>query len=179
MNFLRSVVLSNKVKSFAIKDLIGTSFMRSNQGFTLVELVAIILLIAVLSTYATFNLPNLTVNVDGQAQQLADDLRFTQSLAMTKGNAYQLVILSNTTYQIQIKSTSTPITLAQGNTTVTLNSGITFGSYTTSTISFDGRGTPYDSTGTALSSNASIPLTGESLTKTVIVTPVTGRVTVQ
>jgi hypothetical protein len=74
--------------------------------------------------------------------------------------------------------------LAEGNTTETLNSGITFGTFTnlpSNLIAFDSNGAPYTNTslpGTALSSTATMPLTGDGSTETISISPQTGRVTI-
>ena len=151
--------------------------MPNQHGFSILELVIILLLVSILSVYVIFNWPNTVINLNGQAQQLANDLRYTQALAMNNGQRFKLVVTGNT-YQIQNNS-GTPITLAQGSTTVSLGSGITFGSLTTSTLIYDGKGIPYDSSGTALSSDANFPLISSGQTTTVVVTQTTGRVIVQ
>jgi MSHA pilin protein MshC len=151
--------------------------MLKEEGFTIIELVIVIVLIGMISAYITFNWSGSRINLDGQAQQLASDLRYTQSLAMTQGERYKLVTIGNT-YQIQDNS-GAAITLAQGGTTVTLGSGIAFGSLTTPTLIYDGKGIPYNSGGTALVSNANFPLTADGQTETVVVTASTGRVIVQ
>ncbi len=153
-------------------------------GFTMFELIVVIVLISLLSVGVYFNWPGSTINLDGQIHQLANDLRYTQTLSMTTGQRYRWVKTSSTTYQI-VNFSGTPITLALGNTTLTLNSGITFGTLTNlpnNLIAFDGLGAPYTdaaSPGTALSSTASIVLTAGGATKTVSITPETGSVAVQ
>jgi MSHA pilin protein MshC len=157
---------------------------RNTRGYSLIELILVITIISLVSTASFFLLRNATIDVEGQAQQLANDLRYAQSLAMTKGQRYRWVKLSASTYQIQ-NNAGTAITLAQGNTTVTFNSGITFGTLTNlpnNLVAFDGNGAPYTDTaipGTALASSASIPLTSGTDTTTVVVSPGTGRVLVQ
>ncbi len=153
-------------------------------GFTLLEL---ILVIVVISIMAVEVLPimstSTTISLLAQAKQLASDIRYTQTLAMTKGQRYYLIKQSSTTYQI-LSSAGTAVPLVMGNTTVTLNSRITFGTLTNlpnSLIEFDGRGTPYvtsASPGTALASTATIPLVSGGNTHTVSITPQTGEVSV-
>lgn len=156
---------------------------KKQSGFTLLELVIVIIVLSIISTVVLFNWPGMTVNVGGQAQQLANDIRYTQALAMSKGQRYYLIKQSSTTYQIKSTSGST-VLLALGNTTMTLNSGITFGSFTNlpnNLIAFDGKGAPYTDTGspgTALSSTATMALVSGSNTKTISISPETGRVTV-
>jgi prepilin-type N-terminal cleavage/methylation domain-containing protein len=154
-------------------------------GFTLIELIIVIVIIAILAVIPFFNWPSTSLNLDGQAQQLANDIRYTQSLSMTKAQRYRLVITTgSSSYQI-LNSAGTAVRFASGNTTVTLASGISFGTLTNlpnSLIVFDGDGIPYTTTGspgTALSANASIPLQAGGNTKTVVIVPLTGKVNVQ
>ena len=154
------------------------------KGFTLLELVITIIILGALAVFTFSSWTGSTINLGGQTQQLANDIRYAQSLAMTKGQRYRWIKTSSNTYQIQ-NSSGTAITLATGSTTVTLNSGISFGALSNlpnSLVNFDGAGVPYTDTGspgTALSSTASIPLTSGSDTTTVTVTSSTGRVSVQ
>lgn len=153
-------------------------------GFTLVELVTVIILLGIISTVVMIQWPGSTINLGAQAAQLAGDIRYTQALSMTKAQRYRLVIVSSTTYQIT-NSSGTAILNASGATTTTLNTGITFGTLANlpnSLIAFDTLGTPYVDTaspGTALASTASIPLVAGSKTATVTIAPQTGRVLAQ
>lgn len=144
----------------------------------------VIIIMAIIGVVIFFSWPGKTINLGAQAKQLSNDIRYAQSLAMTKGQRYRWVKLSSSTYQIQDNS-GTAIMLALGNTTMTLSSGITFGTLTNlpnNLVNFDGKGAPYTDTsspGTALVSDANIPLTDGDSTKTVVVTAGTGRVAVQ
>lgn len=158
-------------------------FQKTQDGFTLIELIAVILIISILSAVAMMNWQAGIIDLGGEAKQLAGDIRYTQSLAMTKGQRYYLIKQSATTYQI-MNAAGTAITLETGSTTMTLNNGITFGTLTNlpnNLIAFDGRGTPYttsSSPGTALAATATIPLVSGSSTKTISILPQTGSVTV-
>lgn len=152
----------------------------TQKGFTLLELVIVIILLSILSATALITWPSMSINLGAQAQQLADDLRYTQSMAMNKGTRYYLIKLTSTSYQIRTLAGSA-VTLPTGGTTVTLGSGITFGTLTNlpnSLVTFDGKGAPYTDTGTpgtALASTATIPLTSGGVTRTVSIYPQTGR----
>jgi prepilin-type N-terminal cleavage/methylation domain-containing protein len=159
--------------------------LHKTQGFSLIELSIVIILIAILAVMPFFNWPGSIVNLDGQAQQLAHDIRYAQSLAMSKGQRYRLVITTGTSsYQI-LNTAGTAILFPSGSNTIILNSGISFGTLTNlpnNLIAFDGEGTPYTTTGspgTALASTATVPFQNSGSTKTVSITPLTGMVTVQ
>lgn len=154
------------------------------QGFTLIELVCVIALLGFLSVSAFIAWPGTSINLGAEAQQVANDLRYTQSLSMTKDQRYRFVITSTTTYQITDGS-GTAMLNARGSTTTTLNTGLSFGTLTNlpnSLVAFNGNGIPYTTTGspgTALASTASIPITGGSITKTISISPLTGSILVQ
>jgi MSHA pilin protein MshC len=165
---------------------------RSVKGFTLVELVVVIIVISVLAIVVNIQWPGTSLNLGAQTEQLASDLRYTQALAMTQGQRYCLKI-AGSTYQIINSATNTAIILAFGNSSVTLGNSITFGAIvpaSTSMFVFGGSGIPYYSTSstcttanalaaTALSSNASIQLTAAGQTVTILISPETGRVLIQ
>lgn len=152
-------------------------------GFTLIELVIVIILIGILSTSVYLSWPKSSVSLDAQAHQIAHDIRYAQTLAMTKGQRYRFVRTSSTSYQVTNNS-GTAVMLALGSAIVTLNAGITFSGFTNlpnNLIAFDGKGTPYTNTsspGTALASTATISLTANGETRTISISPGTGRVIV-
>ncbi len=159
-------------------------FFNKELGFSLIELIIIIILVGILGVYATEKFPGSVVNLDAQAQELSNDIRFAQSLSMTKGQRYRFVKLSSTTYQI-LNAAGSAVILGTGNNIITLNTGITFGTLSNlpnSLVAFDGNGTPYVDTalpGTTLTASASIPMTDGVNTKTVLISPETGRVSIQ
>ena len=158
--------------------------LQSMDGFTLIELSLVIIIISIISAVALLQMsPATNINLGAQANQLASDIRYTQSLSMNKDQRYYLSKTSSNTYQI-LNAGGTAVILPMGNTTVTLNSGISFGTLTNlpnNLIAFDGKGAPYTSTGsggTVLSSTATVPLTSGGVTRTVSINPTTGLVSV-
>ncbi len=162
----------------------STCFLnRKHSGFTMVELVLVITIIAIL---AVFSLPrwSASINPNAAAEQLAADIRYTQSLAMTHGQRYRLNLVAPNNYSITtITGTAIPSSVTGANT-VTLDSYVVFGTFTNlpgNLIAFDGQGIPYTNAAatTALATTATIPVTGGgSATRTIQISPTTGRVTV-
>lgn len=157
--------------------------MGTARGFTLIELLMVILLIAILAVAAVERTPTTTLTVGAQADQLVSDIRYAQSLSMTRGERYCIKYLTPTTYELARTSCSVVVAHPSGATVVSLGSGITMGAWANlpnGYVIFDGKGQPYaDAASTLLATNATITVTGGGDTRTVSITPVTGRVTVQ
>ena len=172
------------------------TFRKSISGFTLIELVMVIILVSIIGVYSVFNLNACTssvfyaaiVGVGAQAYQLQSDLRYAQALSMTTGTRYYLVFTtgSGSSYQI-IKEGGSAITLPNGGTTYTLTTRANIASATNlpnNLVAFDGRGIPYttsSSPGTALTSAAVITVqfgADSSSPITVTVAPYTGRISI-
>jgi prepilin-type N-terminal cleavage/methylation domain-containing protein len=151
-------------------------------GFTLIEMVVMLILIGILAVVFVPRAPSKgSLTFAGQAQQLASDIRYVQTLSMTRGQRHCLNLTGNG-YRMTTSNCSTsvgvehptgavfPITL-EG---VTLSwSGLPGG-----LVTFTGKGEPYTDAAatTALATNAVITLNGDGGTRYVCVSPVTGRV---
>jgi prepilin-type N-terminal cleavage/methylation domain-containing protein len=161
----------------------GCQSVKKLQGFTLIELVVVICIIAILSGgYALITYQPAPIELTAMATQLAGDLRYAQALSMTKGVRYRLASISSNQYQI-VSSAGTAITFPSGSTTMTMGGGIYFNGASNlpySLVAFDGWGTPYtDTANTLLAAAAVITLAApDGTSQTVTVLPVTGRVSV-
>lgn len=167
-------------------------YPKKKRGFTLIELVVVILVLSILAVMVSMQWPSNQLNFSAQAEQLAADLRYTQTLSMTKGQRYCLV-LSGSSYQIVNSATSAAVMLGAGKTTVSLGAGISFGTLIPAGLAmvvFDGIGGPYSSSSTtcttanatgatALVAAANIPIVAGGETKTVIISPETGSIAIQ
>jgi prepilin-type N-terminal cleavage/methylation domain-containing protein len=155
---------------------------KSGLGFTLIEIVVTILIISVLAVAAYTQLSSVALNAGSLAQQVANDVRYTQALSMYTGQRYYLMGLSSTSYEIA-NGSGTPVTMATGGSVFNFPAGLAFGSSVNlpnGIIGFTGRGIPItDTSGTLLNSTAQILIVGGSTTMTISVSPVTGRVIVQ
>jgi type II secretory pathway pseudopilin PulG len=151
-------------------------------GFTLIEMVVIILIIAILSveviTQSTSTVTPLTVS--GAASQVANDIRYTQALSMFSGQRYYLVSTASNQYAIQ-NGSGTGIPLANGTLVATLPAGVVFGGTTnlSNLIGFTGRGIPItDTSGTLLTAAATVLITSGAYSNTITISPTTGRIVI-
>jgi len=162
-----------------------------NRGFTLAELIVVLVVVGIISVIALPRLSENTIELSGQAEQVASDIRHAQSLSMTRGAALgsqgrYCLFFTATGYQYKHNANSyaTPCTVAvahpaTGSTTAIVLSGGTAVLPTNLTgnyVEFDGKGQP---TSFAGAGNATITLTATGGPRTVIISPVTGKVSVQ
>ncbi len=162
--------------------------MKRNTAFTLIELIIVFAIAAILAAVVVARAPGTKPNLNSVAQQLASDIRYTQSLAMSRAQSYQL-ILSATSYQIQTSSGTVVTNETTGQNTMPMPTQPNYYAVTitlpptnlpNNIISFDSSGTPYTDAATTvtLNSAAVITLTSGTNTSTVTIQPQTGRVSV-
>jgi len=162
-----------------------------SRGFTLVELIVVILVIGVLAFVVSPRLSQNTIELSSQAEQVATDIRYAQTLSMTRGGALgaqgrYCIFFTATGYQLRHNNNSyaTPCATAvahpaNGSTAVIVLSGaaVATANLTGGYIEFDTKGQP--TSFAAPASNATITLNATGGPRTVIVSPVTGKATVQ
>lgn len=156
-----------------------------DDGFTLVELVVIILLAGLLAFTAIPRYLNKgAIDVSVIAEQLANDIRYTQSLAMTSGQRNR-INLTAATYQITTSSGGLLTHPVTGSTNPIVLNGVTLSGWspplTNNYVAFDSRGVPYSlvTSSTGLTMNATITLSTGSQVRSIVISPETGRVIVQ
>jgi prepilin-type N-terminal cleavage/methylation domain-containing protein len=151
-------------------------------GFTLIEL---ILVIAIISIVSVMVVPKWHATSQGQeyeTRRVLNDIRYVQAMSMLTGQHYRFVRTSATTYQL-LNEAGSALLLPSGGTTITLSTGVSFGTFTNlpnSLVAFDSLGTPQTTSsvpGTALASAAVIPLVNGS-TRNITISPQTGYGTI-
>ncbi len=157
---------------------------KNNSAFTLLELIVVIAITAILAAVATSVWPGTKINLNAQAQQLASDIRYTQTLSMSRGANYQINFINATTYNITDTNgivLNNPVT---GATSTSLSSQTNITRPPTNLpnnlISFDSEGAPYidSNVSTPLNNPAVITLTSGTNSLTITIQPQTGRVSI-
>lgn len=145
-------------------------------GFTLIELVAVMVILATLGAVALPRLAHNDATVPAQADQLGRAIRHAQTMAMSQGRSLTVAIQTATSYAITDSITATPVRGPAGEEQIyTLINAVTLAG---NDVKFDSLGRPLN--GAALASTAqSWTLTGTGgTTASVSLQPVTGFVSV-
>jgi prepilin-type N-terminal cleavage/methylation domain-containing protein len=146
-------------------------------GFTLIELVAVIVILAAISALAAPRFVHHDATVPAQADQLGRMLRHAQSLAMSQGRPLSLDILSPTSYAITDGANPTATTIRDPSgqlQTFTLAHGATLSG---ADLTFDSLGRPLSGSN-LMTTVRSWTLDAGGNTASVSVQPVTGFVSV-
>ena len=135
-----------------IRQILGSS-----QGFTLVEIILVLILVSVLSvSFLPKFFDTGSISIEGAAAMAAADIRYTQELAMGTHSAKTIVFTTNNTYYtVDSKNVNLP-------SHVSISSGATF--------TFNSLGEPTAGGG------SSVTLSAGTDTKTITVESYTGRV---
>jgi prepilin-type N-terminal cleavage/methylation domain-containing protein len=150
--------------------------LRSQKGFTLIEIVVVIALLAIIASIAIVNINRIVAQNDLQTAsvRLAADIRTMQQLSMEKRREDDMtkvnITFSGSSYQIvtdQAAGTKLPVR--------TLPSGISVSSSGGNTLSFDAVDLTQNSNSMITLTSAALPANN---TRTVVIARETGRIRV-
>ena len=138
------------------------------KGFTLIELVMVIVIMGTLSAVAMSRFDRSAFEVEAAAGELIQAIRYAQEKAMTNTVDTYRIVITVSGYEVEKNSNpvANPITNVAGYTETWNNIALN----PATTITFDGYGDP------GLAAPASFTVTQGSETKTVTVEDVTGFV---
>ena len=154
---------------------------RQAKGFTLIELIMVMVVLSIVAAIASMRMPGDGINVAALAEQLASDIRYTQSLAMSRGQRFSINFTAND-YQIMDNAGLPLPHPATGLNTTTLTPAVLSGynpPLTNNYVAFNSLGVPYTAPTTAQVALATLTLTSGGQTATVTVAPQTGRAQAQ
>lgn len=154
------------------------SHRRRTAGFSLLELILVLVLVGALAAIATPRWLENDISLGAVAQQLQHDMRLTQSLAMTRGQRHRIVFDSATNAYGLADASGAPVNHPlTGAATVALPAGVVFSGngFSSGFLAYDGLGRPYDGA-TALTAGTAVQLSRGGATRTLTVTPATGFV---
>ncbi len=143
---------------------------RSTGGFTVIELTIVLIIAGILAATVIVKWPGKSINIYAQADQIVQDIRYAQSLAMAKATTGQR-------YRITFATSSYTIANNSGTTlkSASLDSGLSFTSngFAGGYLAFDSLGRPYNGT-TLMTGTISVSITGGGFTRTISVWDNTG-----
>lgn len=157
--------------------------VKSKRGFSLVELIVVMMLMTIVGMFAYMAWPKDDFDVSAQAESLASDIRYVQSLSVAKNERHRVDFTNPAQYRILDGSGTLVLIPSVNATVVPFKAGITHNT-TINYLVFDGRGIPYSSTtssgsGTVLSGDLVIVISGTLGSKQILVISETGGVFVQ
>jgi len=148
---------------------------RKQSGFTLIELVTVLILLGLLASSLYLRGAPSTATLNAQADQLARALRHAQSLSLAQGRSLKLNVLDATNYSISDAGGTTVTDPQAVVQTYTLVNGVTL---TGNDLDFDGLGRPVDATDNLITVARTWTLSANGSTASVNVEPLTGFVSV-
>jgi MSHA pilin protein MshC len=161
--------------------------MASQSGFTIVELVLVMVLLGILAASLWPRAPTASsLTLQARADQLASDIRYAQTLSMTRGQRYCLTLTATSYSLTNTDPVTNNCTTAEAHPgglaqpiSLCANACLSFPALTSSLIQFNGLGTPYINPTTTLNSTATITFSEDGNSRSIVIAPVTGRVLVQ
>ena len=171
----------NSPAFFSVSKPGGQKAFMSHKGFTLIELIMVIVLIGIIAVFIAPRLGDMTsTKAAAFRDKLRADIRYAQNLAMTRNQRGRVTFTANS-YSVTIGGNPAFDPARGGNLSVTLGSGDYVGlsftaiGFTGSYVEFDSLGVPYDGGGT-LAAAKSVTVTGGGSNYSVTVQPQTGAV---
>jgi MSHA pilin protein MshC len=143
----------------------GRTLTRPKAGFTILEVVAVLLIMAVITAVALSRMSDVDqFDLSSQVEVVKNHLRYAQSRAMSSGSEWGIHFASGPTYYLfQGLGSTTPVILpGEDSTLVNLaakNSQLTITPPNSNRVTFDGFGSPGGTTTTITTSGGNIVVT--------------------
>lgn len=171
------------------KEVLRYNIAMPRRGFTFIELIMVILIIAILSTVIITDIINSTslAKLEGARWKLKSGLSYAQSLAVTQQVNHGIIFTPPNIYSVYKQTTGNIVNNPLTGSTFTVDysadsyligviiSSTNFGSPTTNTVEFDSNGAPSDGTN-PLAVDGSVTLSYTGRTAAITVTKNTGKI---
>ncbi len=146
--------------------------LRNKAGFTIIELVVVIILVGIIAAVVAPNINTDAGQVPPAADIVASDIQYTQMYAMTNNTSSCITLVPGATYTYAGNYSAPNCTggLARNLAAVGANVTVSAGQ----TLAFNSLGEPY-----GLAAAATITVANGVATKQIVVNAYTGKVTVQ
>lgn len=160
-------------------NLLKTQSRKHQKGFTIIEVLGVLLLLGVIAIGVVSVMPNSNVSVATEAEQLRSHLRFAQIRAQADTYQWRLVFTSTQTYQVGPVVVPgpgfTPRTVpGTGTNQRTMTDGVATTAGTV--VRFDSWGRPLSDAGALLGADLTITLTRGTETQTITIEAGTGLI---
>ena len=156
---------------------------RDQHGFTLIEITAVLVLMAIISAYVIGRSINTEqIDLAGQTDKIRNQIRYVQSTAMKRSDAIWGITCDTNQYWMFQTNILTPVLLpGEQNTQINLSDLGLDSMALPFTLFFDRVGKPYtaytdETTNTPLANNLILTITAGSHSRTITVIPETGLV---
>ena len=166
----------------------GTNDSRQKtiRGFTIIEVAMVIVIVGIMAalTIPRFN-TFYSIKLSGAAKKVTSDIRYTQQLAVTRHENYNINFSPNGYTVTRVLGGFAIDPFTRGNFNINFNSDPQYGGIAAATtfgggiLQFDWEGVPCNSAGAPLVSDNNITLSYQGNTRTLIVTRDTGRIVIQ
>jgi MSHA pilin protein MshC len=144
---------------------------KTSKGFTLIELIVVMIIISIVATYVSMRNPNTSsFDLNSALKNLMLDLRLTKTLSMSLNSNYRLV-LSASSYQIKNEAEVPFFNVAADSTTTSILP-LTISASTT--IIFNSLGQPLDNSNNVINTVTTITITDGTNSRSIEIEPQTG-----
>ena len=149
-----------------------------SHGFTLLEIIIVMILVGIISIVLMLRWPGNQMNIASQTDQLLNDIRYIQSLAMNQNKSYK-IDFANNYYEFKTANNAPEPNPLSGESVIHLFPGMEL-KFSYATLKFDSMGAPYtDNANQPLNHTINITMTDGHHIKTIIINPETGYAQLQ
>lgn len=168
--------MGERIDTEKLKYLVKSHTWQNSRGFSLIEIISVLLLLSIIAVVTVINLPASNASLVAEADRLSSHLRYAQIRAQADTYQWRLFFTSASTYQIGPVIVPgagfTPGIIPGTGMTQNLTDGII--ATGASVIRFDSWGRPLNAAGALLGTDQTISLTQGANSRSIIIRESTG-----